>query len=87
MLPTFKKVAPREGRASFDLGLLVEGMLPVPLAVLHKLKLFLHSLAILRRCVIAALALSALQRDYLYCLFLSGHCFILSRRNKTFSAP
>ena len=53
------------------LRFLVEGVLPVPPAVLLELKLTLHVLAVLRCSVVAPIALSALQRDQLKVLRLA----------------
>jgi hypothetical protein len=65
---------------SLDLGLFVQGMLPIPLAVLHKLELFLLSLAVLLRRVIPPLALGTGERNDFYRLFFGSHIQFLSPR-------
>jgi hypothetical protein len=54
-------------------GLFVEGVLAIPLTVLFELELFLLSLAVLRRRIIAALALGARKGDDLDVLLLGSH--------------
>ena len=46
-----------------DLGLAMEGVLPIMRTVLLQFKLALHVASILRRCVVAPVAFSTLERD------------------------
>lgn len=48
----------------------MQGMLAVPLAVLHELQFFLHGLAVLFGRIVTALAFRALEGDDFYRLFL-----------------
>src|SRR5512136_12346 len=52
-------------KALLYLRFLVQGVLPVPAAVLLQLELALHVLAVLGRRIVAPIALGALQRDQL----------------------
>jgi hypothetical protein len=64
----------------------VEGVLAIPLAVFHELKLLLHGLAVFAGGVIPALAFRALQGDDFYRLFLRSHR-LSPFRGKTFHQP
>ena len=53
--------------------LFVQGVLTIPLAILHKLELLGLSLAILCRCIISTLALGTRKGDNLDVLLLGSH--------------
>jgi hypothetical protein len=65
----------------------MQGMLAIPLAVLHELKLLLHGFAVLLGRIVAALALTARHGDNLYNLLLASHTSILSNEIGTRLAP